>query len=195
MRARSIVNDILRDHEPIAPCVADCGTDLAHDSAQDLLNFLVNTLVRPQFTGTEGCAKAPLRSEHDTELCHESVLELGTPIGSHERGHSSAAKHTPNKSPSHLSVRQGMHRLQKNRMAKAVEESEGIPVTFSVLPVRALTIHTDLLPTRLGAALDCTRFDLRRTRPAFDAGQALADPGGNVLSKVGPPHSPLKELS
>ena len=59
-------------------------TDLAHDSAQDFLHLLVDTLVRPQFAGAEGCAETPLRSEHDAKLCHESVLKLGTPIGSHE---------------------------------------------------------------------------------------------------------------
>ena len=76
--------DILCDHEPVAPCVADSRTDLAHDSAQDLLHLLVNTLIRPQFTGAEGCAKAPLRSEHDAKLCHESVLKLGASVGPHD---------------------------------------------------------------------------------------------------------------
>ena len=79
-------------------------------------------------------------------------------------------------------------------MAQAVEVREGIPETFTVLPVRSLTVNTDFLPASLGAALYCARFDLRGTRPAFDTGQALADPSSHVLGKVGPPDRPLQEL-
>ena len=49
-------------------------------------------------------------------------------------------------------------------MAKAVEVREGIPETFTVLPVRSLAVNTDFLPASLGAALL-----LRALRPSWDA--------------------------
>ena len=168
--------------------------DLADDRPQDLLDLLMDALFGPHFTGSQRSTEPPLGAKHSSQLLHEGVLKLRPAIRAHERRKSPASQDTAGKRPTHLTVSQGLKRLEKDCVTQAVEVGQGIAIAIPVFPIRAFAVHADLLPAGLCAAFDSACFDLGRPSPSFEASKALTHPKLHVSIKIRPPYGPLKEL-